>query len=558
MRLQGIGVSPGITIGAAYVVTEPIVDVTKKSAGPDEAARLSLAIGKLAAALSQKAAAASGTQADILESHVILLSDPEISSEIEAMIQGEHCNCEYAAETVFEKYAEIFHQSGDELMMMRAGDMRDIKNGLLAILSGYELPDLGAIPKGSILAANELTTSLAAGIDETMVSGFVTGVGGPTSHMAIIARSMGLPAVAGVNRIEHGDRLIVNGDIGEVIVKPTDEELAQYSRLIEQRRIKKEALEKYKGMPSVTRDGRTVELFVNIGLASDIDKAAESEAEGVGLFRTEFLYMNRNTAPTEEEQFAVYKKAALAFQGRPVIIRTLDIGGDKEIPYLGLEKEENPFLGWRAIRYCIDREEIFSAQIKAILRASAFGSVKIMLPMISDIREVRYVKSLIEKCKAELAMQAVAFDRGIAVGIMIETPAAAVMAGAFAKEADFFSIGTNDLTQYVMAADRGNQKVARLYSVYNPAVLSLVYHVAKEARRNKIHCGICGEAGADPVLTKFFIGCGISELSMAYSSILEVRSIIRQTAYADLEATIAGSISQLASVDDSLAMLRGL
>ena len=376
--------------------------------------------------------------------------------------------------------------------------------------------------------------------------------------MAIIARSMGLPAVVGISGIEHGDRLIINGGTGEIIVNPSQAALAEYRSLMEGQRRKKEALEKYRGLPNETLDGRHVELCANIGLEADILKASEADVDGVGLFRTEFLFMNRSAAPTEEEQFAVYKKTALAFGKRPVIIRTLDIGGDKEIPYLGLEKEENPFLGWRAIRYCMDREEIFAAQLKAILRASAFGNIKIMLPMIADLRELRYAKSLINRLGGELAKQGIAFDQNIAVGIMVETPAAALLAGAFAKEADFFSIGTNDLTQYVMAVDRGNQKVAKLYSAYNPAVLRLIYHVSQEARRHNIPCGICGEAGSDALLTRFFVGCGISEFSMTSASVLEIRSIIRQMAYANAKAMIDVSVEQLADFEDSIALLQRL
>ena len=558
MRLKGIGVSAGIGIGTAYVVNEYVADVSKKDAGKDEAGRFSRAVESLASILDKKAAAVSGEQAEILESHTILLSDPVMLEDIKNMIASERCNSEYAINTVFDSYADIFTQSGDELLMMRAGDMRDIKNNLLAIMNGYDLPDLSTIPEGSILAANELTTSLAAGIDEKLVAGLITNIGGPTSHMAIIARSMDLPAVTGINDIRHGDRLIVNGETGEIIVDPTESELAEYNALAEERRRQREAFEKYRGLPGKTLDGRHVELCANIGLEMDIQKAADSDADGVGLFRTEFLFMNRNSAPTEDEQFAVYKKAALAFGNRPVIIRTLDVGGDKEIPYLGLEKEENPFLGWRAIRYCLDSEDVFSAQIKAILRASAFGYVKIMLPMISDIREFRRAKSLISGIKDELAGRGTDFDNNIEVGIMVETPAAAVMAGVFAREADFFSIGTNDLTQYVMAVDRGNQKVAELYSEYNPAVLRLIRDVANEALVNNIPCGICGEAGADPLLTKFLVGCGISELSMTRASILEVKSVICQMDYTETKAKIAESINQLADVYDSLAFLSGL
>jgi len=558
MRLQGAGVSEGIGIGFAYVLQEHAIDVSKKDAGPEEGYRFSKAAEALSRILGERAAAVDKERAEILESHIMLLRDPVLLSDVEKMITDERCNGEYAVNAVFEAYAELFRQSGDELLSMRADDMRDIKNNLLAVMNGYALPDLSVLPKDSILTAEELTTSAAACIDEALVNGFVAAKGGTTSHMAIIARSMGLPAVVGVGGIAHGDRLIINGGTGEIIVNPSQAELAEYRSLMEGRRRERQALEKYRGMPTETSDGRQVELYANIGLEADILKASQADADGVGLFRTEFLFMNRSAAPSEEEQFAVYKKAALAFGKRPVIIRTLDIGGDKEIPYLGLEKEENPFLGWRAIRYCADREELFAAQLRAILRASAFGTIKIMLPMIADLRELRYARSLIRRLCGELAAQGIAFGQNIAVGIMVETPAAALLAGAFAKEADFFSIGTNDLTQYVMAVDRGNQKVAKLYSAYNPAVLRLIYHVSQEARRHNIPCGICGEAGSDPLLTRFFVGCGISELSMASACVLEIRSIIRQTAYADAKAMIDASVEQLADVEDSMALLQGL
>ena len=559
MRLKGLGVSAGIGIGTAYVIKEYVADVSRKAAGRDEIGRFNRAVESLSSILGEMAAAVIGEQAEILESHIILLSDPVMLADIENMILSEQCNSEYAVNTVFENYAEIFTQTGDELLMMRAGDMRDIKNNLLAIMNGHELPNLSLIPEDCILVADELTTSLAAGIDEKLTSGLITNIGGPTSHMAIIARSMELPAVAGIaniSEIRHGVGLIIDGDSGEVIVNPTESEIAEYQALANEISIKKKALEKYRGTPGKTLDGRHIELCANIGLETDIQKASESDADGVGLFRTEFLFMNRNAAPSEEEQFAVYKKAALAFGKRPVIIRTLDVGGDKEIPYLGLEKEENPFLGWRAIRYCIDNREVFAAQIRAILRASAFGFVKIMLPMISDIREFRRSKALINDMKRELMEQGIDYDMHINVGIMIETPAAAIMADVLAREADFFSIGTNDLTQYVMAVDRGNQKVAGLYSVYNPAVLRLIRDVANAALLRNIPCGICGEAGADPLLTKFLIGCGINELSMTHSSILEVKSIICRTNYSETKAMISESINQLADVEAATAFLR--
>ena len=561
MELKGLGVSDGIGIGKAVVLENEEFDASKYEVDSnEEKIRLSNAVDTLLKTLEEKAEQASGEQAEILGSHVNMLQDPILMSDIVKLIKDENCNSEYASAAVFDQYIQIFLSSGDELLELRASDLKDIKNNLLATLLGKPLMDVSRLPAGTILVAEELTTSIAAGINPENISAIVTMMGGKTSHMAIIARSIGIPAVVGISieQIENGTSMIADGSHGILHLNPSEAQIKEYKEkqdVLEQNKL---ALEKFRGMKSITPDDREIELCANIGLELDIDLAVKSDAEGVGLFRTEFLYMNRNFAPGEEEQFNAYKKAAVAFKEGSVIIRTLDIGGDKEIPYMELEKEENPFLGWRAIRYCLDKNEIFLTQIRAILRASAFGSIKIMIPMISTVTEIKRAKKLIQQVKAELTKENIAFNKEIPVGIMVETPAAAILADQFAKEVDFFSIGTNDLTQYTMAVDRGNKKVADLYSTYNPAVLRLIYHTAQAAEKNGIMCGVCGESAADPLLIKFLIGSGINELSMSGVSILKAREIVRSSSYLELREKVKENLEQLQDVEDAVVFLQTL
>lgn len=561
MELKGLGVSDGIGIGKAVILENEEFDASKYEVDSnEEKIRLSNAVDTLLKTLEEKAEQASGEQAEILGSHVNMLQDPILMSDIVKLIKDENCNSEYASAAVFDQYIQIFLSSGDELLELRASDLKDIKNNLLATLLGKPLMDVSRLPAGTILVAEELTTSIAAGINPENISAIVTMMGGKTSHMAIIARSIGIPAVVGISieQIENGTSMIADGSHGILHLNPSEAQIKEYKEkqdVLEQNKL---ALEKFRGMKSITPDDREIELCANIGLELDIDVAVKSDAEGVGLFRTEFLYMNRNFAPGEEEQFNAYKKAAVAFKEGSVIIRTLDIGGDKEIPYMELEKEENPFLGWRAIRYCLDKNEIFLTQIRAILRASAFGSIKIMIPMISTVTEIKRAKKLIQQVKAELTKENIAFNKEIPVGIMVETPAAAILADQFAKEVDFFSIGTNDLTQYTMAVDRGNKKVADLYSTYNPAVLRLIYHTAQAAEKNGIMCGVCGESAADPLLIKFLIGSGINELSMSGVSILKAREIVRSSSYLELREKVKENLEQLQDVEDAVDFLQTL
>ncbi|MCL2828611.1 MAG: phosphoenolpyruvate--protein phosphotransferase [Oscillospiraceae bacterium] len=556
--LTGIGISGGIGIGRVVVLPEFDFDTSKQKADPEEASRFLNAVAALSAAIGQKQETAGAEQAEILESHMMLLGDPSISAEAQRIIEAENCNSEYAVDQVFETYAALFLASGDELFAARAADLRDIKNNLLLILDGKALFDVESLPPGSVLVAREVTTTVAAGINPDNVCALVTREGGATSHTAIIARSLGLPGVAGVSRIEAGSQVIVDGNRGKVILNPTSKVLETYRGLQEEQKARKQTLEAYRGLESVTTDGKSMVLFANIGLVTDIAHAVAADAEGIGLFRTEFLYMNRSTAPSEEEQFTAYKQVATAFAEKPVIVRTLDVGGDKEIAYLGIEKEENPFLGWRAIRFCLERQGLFHTQLRAILRASAFGRVKIMLPMISCASELKRAKALIEEVKRELSAGGILLNQQIEVGIMIETPAAVLMVDYFAQEADFFSIGTNDLTQYIMAVDRGNQNVAQLCSVYQPAMLRAIYQVAQAANRHGIECGICGEAGADPLLTRFFIGCGVHELSMTSNAILGIRERVRSGRYEVAKERVAAGIHTLRDVEQAAAFLQSI
>ena len=470
-------------------------------------------------------------EAEILQGHMMLLSDPMLTGEIEAAIKNEAVNSEYAIETVCNTYADLFASMGDELMQQRATDMRDIKTRMQKVLLGIQSVDIASLPEGSILVAKDLTPSMTAGINPENVVGIVTELGGRTSHSAILARALEIPAVVAVNglmeQVQKGDFVVLDGDAGEVYVNPSQEVKESYEKKRQVFLQEKKDLEQYIGKPSVTKDGVQVEIVANIGKPEDVDKVLQYDGEGVGLFRTEFLFMDRTAMPTEEEQFEAYKKVAAAMNGKPVIIRTLDIGGDKEIPYMGLEKDENPFLGYRAIRFCLDRkEDIYKPQLRALLRASAFGNIRIMVPLVTCIEEYREAKALVEELKKELDEKGIAYKKDIQVGIMVETAAASLIADLFAKEVDFFSIGTNDLTQYTMSVDRGNKKVSYLYSTFNPAVLRSIRHIIACAREQGIMVGMCGEAASDPMMIPLLLAFGLNEFSMSASAILRTRKLI--------------------------------
>lgn len=405
---------------------------------------------------------------------------------------------------------------------------------------GLQSADVSSLPAGTVLVAKDLTPSMTAGINPTNVVGIVTELGGRTSHSAILARALEIPAVVAVNglleQVKDGDTVVLDGSTGEVYVNPDTEIKTAYEAKRDQFLKEKKELEKYIGKPSVTKDGVQVEIVANIGKPEDVDKVLQYDGEGVGLFRTEFLFMDRTSMPTEDEQFEAYKKVAAAMNGKPVIIRTLDIGGDKEIPYMGLEKDENPFLGYRAIRLCLDRkEDIYKPQLRALLRASAFGNIRIMIPLVTCIEEYREAKALIEELKKELDEKGIAYKKDIQVGIMVETAAASLIADIFAKEADFFSIGTNDLTQYTMSVDRGNKKISYLYSTFNPAVLRSIRHIIACGREAGIMVGMCGEAASDPMMVPLLLAFGLNEFSMSASAILRTRKLVTEYSVSELQ-----------------------
>ena len=480
-------------------------------------------------------------EAEILNGHLMLLSDPMLTGEIENTIAGENACSEYAIENVCNMYADMFASMGDELMQQRATDMRDIKTRMQKILLGVSSVDIASLPAGSVIVAKDLTPSMTAGINPANVCGIVTELGGKTSHSAILARALEIPAVVAVegflNSVKDGDTVVLDGSEGVVFVNPEEAVTAEYEAKRTAYLKEKKELDQYIGKPTVTKDGVTIELVANIGKPEDVDKVLQYDAEGIGLFRTEFLFMDRNSMPTEDEQFEAYQKVAIAMNGKPVIIRTLDIGGDKEIPYMGLKKDENPFLGYRAIRFCLDRrEDVYRPQLRALLRASAFGNIKIMVPMVTCLEEFREAKAMIEEIKAELDSRGIAYKKDIQVGIMVETAAASLMADAFAKEVDFFSIGTNDLTQYTMSVDRGNDKVSYLYSPLNPAVLRSIRHIIQCGRKEGIMVGMCGEAASDPLMIPLLLAFGLNEFSMSASAVLNARKLITGYSIAELQA----------------------
>lgn len=532
----GIGASAGIGIGSVVIVKEPSLEYSNTSVSDvvSEKERFNSALDKCIAKTQVMAedmkTRVGEKEAEILEGHVLLLMDPEMSGQINANIENEKMCAEAAVEQVCDMYAQMFASIDDEMFQQRATDVCDIKTRLLKILLGVEDLDLASVPEGTVLVAEDLTPSMTAGINPANVTGVLTEIGGKTSHSAILARALEIPAVLSiegiVSKVENGQTVVLDGETGEVFVSPDEACLEEYKAKREAYLAEKAALQAFVGKESATADGHVVELCANIGKPEDALKVIECDGEGIGLFRTEFLFMDRPQVPTEEEQFTAYKKVAESLEGKPVIIRTLDIGGDKEIPYLGLAKEENPFLGFRAVRLCLQREDLYRPQLRALLRASAYGEIKIMVPMISCVDELRAVKAMLEELKAELDEQGIPYNKDIQVGIMVETPAASLMADVFAKEADFFSIGTNDLTGYTMAVDRGNPDVAYLYSTYNPAVLRSIERVIKAGKAEGTMVGMCGEAAADPLLTPLLLSFGLDEFSVSATSILATRKTI--------------------------------
>ena len=533
----GIGASAGIGIGSAVIVKEPSLAYDNKAVSDVDAEKKRLAealdkcIAKTQAMADDMKERVGEKEAEILEGHVLLLMDPEMTGQMETSIADDKMCAEAAVEKICDYYMQMFSSIDDEMFQQRATDVCDIKTRLLKILLDVEDVDLANVPEGTVLVAEDLTPSMTAGINPKNVTGILTEVGGKTSHSAILARALEIPAVLSIpgitEKISNGDKVVLDGSEGQTYINPDEKLQAEY----EQKRVayleEKAALAQFVGKETKTADGVKVELCANIGKPEDALKVVECDGEGIGLFRTEFLFMDRPQIPTEEEQFEAYKKVAETLDGKPVIIRTLDIGGDKALPYLGLPTEENPFLGFRAVRFCLQRkEDIYKPQLRALLRASAFGKVRIMVPLVTCVDELRAVKAIIEELKQELDAEGIAYDKDIQVGVMMETAAASLIADILAKEADFFSIGTNDLTGYTMAADRGNPDVAYLYSAYNPAVLRSIRNIISAANKEDIMAGMCGEAASDPLLVPVLLGFGLNEFSVSATAILATRKVM--------------------------------
>lgn len=484
--------------------------------------------------------------AEILEGHILLLTDPGMDEITKGAIMSGTC-AEAAFESTCDMFAGMFQMADDELTRQRATDIGDIKVRMLKILTGTPDVNISEVPAGTILVAEDLTPSMTAGIVKENVAGIITAVGGRTSHSAILARALEIPAVLSVDGIvdmvSDGMTAVVDGCDGICILDPSPEEIEEYQAKREKYLSDKALLEVYRGKDTVTADGVKVHLYGNIGNPEDAKQVAACDGEGVGLFRTEFLFMGASELPSEEEQFQAYKAAVETMEGREVIIRTLDVGGDKDIPYLGLEKEDNPFLGFRAVRYCLQNKDSYRVQLRALLRASAFGDIKIMVPLVTCVDEIRSVKALVKELMAELDAENIAYNKDIQVGAMIETPAASLIADLLAKEADFFSIGTNDLTQYTMAVDRGNAKVAYLYSSYNPAVLRSMKNIIEAANAAGIMVGMCGEAAADPLLIPLLISFGLGEFSVSATSVLATRGTIAKWSKAEADELAAKALS---------------
>ena len=554
--ISGIPASPGIVFGNALVLKEEkiILDPQKITEDQVEAEVARFYNGRAAAveqltAIKDRAFKSLGEEkAAIFEGHLMILEDEELEEEIIDYLRSHKVNAGVAASKIIDQQVEMLSEIDDEYLKERAGDIRDIGNRLIKNILGMKIVDLGEINEEAILVAYDLTPSETAQLNLDKVLGFITDIGGRTSHTSIMARSLELPAIVGTNNVTEvvktGDYLILDAVNNAVYVNPTQEEISRLKKLEAQLAEEKAELAKLKDLPALTLDGHRVDVVANIGTIRDCEGADRNGAEGVGLYRTEFLFMDRDQLPTEEEQFIAYKEVVEAMNGRIVVLRTMDIGGDKELPYLNLPKEMNPFLGWRAIRIALDRREILHAQLRAVLRASAFGKLAVMFPMIVSVEEIRELKSVMNKLKQELRNEGKAFDENIQIGVMVETPSAAVNAKFLAKEVDFFSIGTNDLTQYTLAVDRGNELISHLYNSMSPSVLNLIKQVIDASHAEGKWTGMCGELAGDEKATILLLGMGLDEFSMSAISVPRIKKLIHNVNYQDAKALADKALQQ--------------
>ena len=546
--IKGIAASPGIAIGKAFLYKETKLEIVEKSSltKEEEIERLlkgrEIAKAQLEEIKENTLKKLGKDKADIFEGHITLLEDEELMSEIDSKISSEKYTAEFALNEAIDEYATMLGNLEDAYFKERAGDLRDIGKRWLYGVMNTKVVDLSKLEPETIIVARELNPSDTAQINLENVLAFVTEIGGKTAHSSIMARSLELPAVVGVGailgKLEDNQIIIVDAVKGEVLVNPNEETIKEYQAKRENFLKEKEELKKLKDKEAISKDGIKVDVWGNIGSPNDVKGILSNGGFGIGLYRTEFLFMEKDSFPTEDEQFEAYKVVAEAMNGYPVTIRTMDIGGDKSLPYMELPQEENPFLGWRAIRVCLDRQEILRTQFKALLRASKYGQIKIMLPMIMDIEEVRKAKKIFEECKAELREKGIEFDEKIMLGIMVETPAVAFRAKSFAKECDFFSIGTNDLTQYTLAVDRGNEMIANLYDTYNPAVLQAIKMLIDGAHAGGIKISMCGEFAGDENAVALLFGMGLDAFSMSGISIPRVKRVMSKLNKKDCEALV--------------------
>ncbi len=564
-QLTGIAASDGIAIAKAYRFVQPDLTFTKTTVQDIEAEqqRLAAALAKaeqeLVVIQQQTLKKFSAEEAAIFEAHLLVVNDPELIGPINQKIADEAVNAEYALHEVSSMFVALFEGMDNEYMSERASDIKDVTNRILAHLLDVHIPNPSSINEQVIIVANDLTPSETAQLDRNYVLGFITDIGGRTSHSAIMARSLEIPAVVGAGTatttIQDGDWLIVDGLSGQVLVNPTADVIVNYQEKAQHYRTQQAEWSTLVNEQTVSKDGVHVELAANIGSPSDLDGVLRHGAEGIGLYRTEFLYMGRENLPSEDEQFTAYKTVIEGMKGKPVVIRTLDIGGDKHLPYLPLQEEMNPFLGHRAIRLCLEQQELFRTQLRALLRASVYGNLKIMFPMIATIQEFREAKAILLEEKEKLVAACIAVSSDIEIGMMVEIPATAVMADIFAKEVDFFSIGTNDLIQYTMAADRMNEKVSYLYQPYNPAILRLIQMVIEAAHKEQKWVGMCGEMAGDEFAVPLLLGLDLDEFSMSATSILKTRSLLKQLSATEMQALAAQAL-QLATAEEVLEKVK--
>ncbi|MFD1848971.1 phosphoenolpyruvate--protein phosphotransferase [Oceanobacillus bengalensis] len=563
--INGIAASSGIAIAKAYQLVTPELTFEKvKADNPEEQiGRLDQAL-KISQSELEKIKAHTKENlgeehAEIFSAHLLILNDPELINPMKEKITNDHVIAETALEEVSTMYVDMFQSMDNEYMRERAADIKDVTKRVMAHLLGVSFPNPALIDEEVIVIAGDLTPSDTAQLNRQFVKGFATDIGGRTSHSAIMARSLEIPAIVGTKEIttsvKQGEMVIIDGIDGNVIVNPTEEEQATYKEKQEKFAKQQEEWAKLKDEPTFSKDGEQVELVANIGTPEDVEGVLSNGGEGVGLYRTEFLYMGKSELPSEEEQFEAYKSVLESMDGKPVVVRTLDVGGDKELSYLNMPKELNPFLGFRAIRFCLENEDVFRPQLRALLRASVYGNLKIMFPMIATLEEFRQSKAILMDEKDALKAEDINVSDDIEVGIMVEIPSTAVTAKQFAKEVDFFSIGTNDLIQYTMAADRMNEQVSYLYQPYHPAILNLVNNVIEAAHKEGKWAGMCGEMAGDPIAIPILLGLGLDEFSMSATSILPARTQIRNLSKKEL-ASFKETILSMGTAEEVVAFIK--